>query len=96
VIFVTGHAKDPDVRKDMTSIMADSTMVGPSLYLEKPVTPEGYLNSICKILDVARQEAPEDANRVDELRRQAEALLESADAETIEALLKQLKRVGKP
>jgi CheY-like chemotaxis protein len=90
VIFVTGHAKDPEVRRDMTDVMADSTMMGPSLYLEKPVTPESYLAHICKILGV---ECPREARpeRVEDLRRQAIELLQGADTDTLEAMLDRLK-----
>jgi len=46
VIIVTAHARDPKVQRDLRETLADSTMVGPSLYLEKPVTPQSYLRSI--------------------------------------------------
>jgi CheY-like chemotaxis protein len=95
IVFVTGHAKDPDLKKDITAAMADSTMVGPSLCLEKPVTPESYLNHICNILGVKCPEDTEEADRAEELRREARALLETADSKTIEALLDRLKRVGR-
>ena len=92
VVFVTGHAKDPDVNKDMAQIMADSTMVGPSLCLEKPVTPDGYLNHICSILGVEHEPDAEERERAEELRREAQELLASADAGTLEKLLDRLKR----
>jgi CheY-like chemotaxis protein len=92
VVFVTGHAKDPDVNKDMAQVMADSTMVGPSMCLEKPVTPDGYLHHICSILGVEHEQEAEDANRAAELRREARELLATADAGTLEALLDKLKR----
>ena len=91
VIFVTGHAKDPDVKRDVASVMADSTMVGPSLYLEKPVTPESYLAHICKIVGVDCPDASGGADRAEALRKEAKALLENADAETIEAMLARMK-----
>jgi CheY-like chemotaxis protein len=92
VIFVTGHAQDPDVRRDMDEVMADSTMMGPSLYLEKPVTPHSYLAHICKILKVACPGEAEEGGRTAELRRRAQELLEGADAHTLEQMLEKLKR----
>jgi CheY-like chemotaxis protein len=94
VVFVTGHAKDPDVKADMRAVMESSTLVGPSLCLEKPVTPESYLNHICEILGVKRQDQVLDSDRAAELRREAETLLETADPETIEAILERLRKVG--
>jgi CheY-like chemotaxis protein len=89
VIFVTGHAKDPGVRKDVDEAMEDSTMVGPSMYLEKPVTPRSYLNHICRILGV---KLPESVESKDDLRRKALQMLEDADENTLEAVLRKLKR----
>jgi CheY-like chemotaxis protein len=92
VIFVTGHAKDPDVQRDMTKVMQDSTMVGPSLYLEKPVTPQAYLEHICKILSVRLPEGVTGPERAAELRDQARELLDKADPATLEAMIEKLKR----
>jgi CheY-like chemotaxis protein len=91
VIFVTGHAHDPGVRKDVAEALAGSTMSGPSLYLEKPVTPVSYLNHICKILGVACPMESELNDRRDELRRRAMELLNGADAEALEAAIRKLK-----
>lgn len=95
VIFVTGHARDPDIRRDMDEVMADSTMLGPSLYLEKPVTPHRYLAHICKILRVACPEEADGGDRTRELREQARELLEGADAHTLEQMLEKLRRSGR-
>lgn len=92
VVFVTGHARDPEVKKDVASIMANGSMVGPSLCLEKPVTPDSYLGHICKILGVEWSGSEEESDRAEELRDRARSLLESADARTLEAMLEQMKR----
>jgi len=91
VIFVTGHANDPDVRRDVGQVLEDKTMMGPSLYLEKPVTPRSYLNHICKTLNV-QPPAEDDTSSAEDLRRQAKELLDSADADTLQAMLDKLKR----
>lgn len=95
VIIVTAHARDPKVRNDLDEVLAESTMTGPSLYLEKPVTPRRYLQSICQILGI---EASIDDDGVGDsssaLREQAMKLMGSADAATLEAVLSRLRRGG--
>lgn len=95
VIMVTAHAKDPEVRKSVDQVLAASTMVGPSLYLEKPVTPQRYLRKICEILGVAAP-IPESPNGDSHqaLRDEAKNLLNGADAATIEEVLGRLRRTG--
>ena len=91
VIFVTGHAHDPGVRRDVTEALAGSTMAGPAMYLEKPVTPASYLAHICRILKLNCPEEAEAPDRAEELRRQALELLEKADPKALEAAIKKLK-----
>jgi CheY-like chemotaxis protein len=95
VIIVTAHARDPKVQRDLSETLAESTMVGPSLYLEKPVTPQSYLRSICDILGV-EAEIPElafsDSSEI--LRDEARQLLENADAATLEEVLSRLRTEG--
>jgi CheY-like chemotaxis protein len=95
VIIVTAHARDPKVQRDLSETLADSTMVGPSLYLEKPVTPLSYLQSICDILGVeADLGGPMFAGSSESLRDEARQLLDSADAATLEAVLGRLRAEG--
>jgi len=91
VIFVTGHAHDPGVRRDVTAALEGSTMAGPAMYLEKPVTPGSYLAHICRILKLTCPEDAEKSDRSEELRRQARELLEHADPAALEAAIKKLK-----
>jgi len=91
VIFVTGHAHDPGVRRDVTEALAGSTMAGPAMYLEKPVTPASYLAHICRILKLDCPGPAEAADRTEELRRKALELLEKADPAALEAAIKKLK-----
>ena len=92
VIIVTAHARDPKVQRDLSETLADSTMVGPSLYLEKPVTSQSYLRSICDILGVeAGIEGLMFADSGDSMRDEARQLLDNADAATLEAVLGRLR-----
>ena len=95
VIIVTAHARDPKVQRDLKETLAGSTMVGPSLYLEKPVTPQSYLRSICEILGVEAELAgPMVADSSESLRSEARQLLDNADAATLEAVLGRLRLEG--
>jgi hypothetical protein len=68
-------------------------MAGPSLYLEKPVTPQRYLHRICEILGVDAQIPTEgDGDSHQALRDKAKSLLNGADAATIEEVLGRLRR----
>jgi CheY-like chemotaxis protein len=91
VIFVTGHAHDPGVRKDVTEALAGSTMTGPAMYLEKPVTPHGYLANICRILNLEYEADGPDEGRTDAMRREVRDLLDGADPEALAAALEKLK-----
>lgn len=92
VVIVSGHAHDAGVRGDLDEVLADSSMVGPSLCLDKPITPEKYVRHVCELLGV---EVPDEGHRLDptdELRRRAVDLLGAADQDTLEAVLAELKR----
>ena len=95
VIIVTAHARDPKIQRDLHEVLADSTMGGPSLYLDKPVTPKSYLRNICEVLGV---EAPVEGTMFgdssDSLRDEARELLDGADSATLEAVLDQLRKPG--
>ena len=95
VIIVTAHARDPKVQRDLRETLADSTMVGPSLYLEKPVTPQSYLRSICDILGVEGEIGGlMSADSGESMRDEARQLLDNADAATLEAVLGRLRAEG--
>jgi CheY-like chemotaxis protein len=90
VIVVTAHARDPKVRGDLTDVLADSSLAGPSLYLEKPVTPRRYLESVCRVLDV--EPKPDEPVDDDALRREAADLLQHADPEAVAEIVNRLRR----
>ncbi|MEJ2369164.1 MAG: response regulator [Acidobacteriota bacterium] len=67
------------------------SMVGPATYLEKPVTGARYVRAVADLLGVEIEGGGEEADAGD-LRRQAEALLRSADSETLKEALRLLKK----
>ena len=91
VVIVTGHAQDPDIRRPLEQVLAESSMAGPSLYLEKPVTAQTYLEALCKVLKVKPRSEAVQATKGQGLRKQLDGLLADADEATLEALLAQLR-----
>lgn len=94
VLFVTGHAREEAVRKDLDAAgaLAESTLSGPSTYLEKPVTAEVFVKAVAGLLDVELEEAggiPEPPEEV--LRQRLLDLLEGADAAALKKALKVLQ-----
>lgn len=93
VLIVTGHARDEAVRRDLSTVLSESSISGPSVYLEKPVTPEAYLAHVCRTLGI-EPPAPDDDARESQavrLRHEAESLLHDADAEDLETVLRILR-----
>jgi CheY-like chemotaxis protein len=96
VVIVTGHARDPDIRRPLEQALAESSMAGPSLYLEKPVTAQGYLGAVCRILGVKPHPIDDGPPVGPRLREQVEQLLSEADEATLESVLTQLESRRKP
>jgi CheY-like chemotaxis protein len=95
ILIVTGHARDADIKDSIENLLQDSSLVGPSSCLEKPITPQGYLQTVCRILkvDLAVAGQPSgDSTLLDE----ASDLLRQADQSTLEAIISQLKGKKKP
>jgi CheY-like chemotaxis protein len=97
VVIVTAHARDPEVRREVSEhadVLAGSVITGPSMYLEKPVTPTKYLRGICDILGIEATLDPSGIppNSHAELRNEAKNLLDGADAATLEEVLGRLRQ----
>jgi len=92
VVIVTAHARDAGVRKDLDEALAESTMIGPSMYLEKPVTPRRYLKGIAEILGVAVDPS---GDSPESLRDEARVLLDDIDEATLGDLVDQLRKARK-
>jgi CheY-like chemotaxis protein len=96
VVIVTAHARDAGVRKDLDEALAESTMTGPSMYLEKPVTPTRYLRGISEILGVAIGTDGVDGDDSQEsMREEARMLLNNIDTATLQEVVDQLRKAGK-
>jgi CheY-like chemotaxis protein len=92
VVIVTGHAQDPDVRRPLEEVLAESSMAGPSLYLEKPVTSGRYLEALCRVLHVQPHEEAPAAREAGALRKRLDGLLANADESTLATLVEELEK----
>jgi CheY-like chemotaxis protein len=88
VLIVTAHAKTDMGKNDLESIMADSVMSGPGVYLEKPVKPTAYVRHIKEALGIEVTE--EDQDKVS-LREQLEDRVRTADPEVLRKALRALE-----
>jgi len=90
MLIVTAHAKTELGKGDLESIMADSVMSGPGVYLEKPVRPAAYVRHVKEALGIEVTE--EDDDKVN-LREELEDRMKDASPEAIRKALDALKDV---
>ncbi len=91
VIVVSGHSREPEVRRGLDEVLADSALSGPSLYLEKPVTADSYVEAVCRVLEVDRAAESPGAGDADRLRSEVAALISGAGPDALEAALQALR-----
>lgn len=92
VMIISGHTRDATVKRDLDDILSDSTISGPSVYLEKPVTPQKYLEQVCRILQVQHAPAAAEADPRERMRGEVSRLLDTADPAVREEVLEHLKK----
>jgi CheY-like chemotaxis protein len=90
VVIVTAHAGDEFGKKDINDIMENATVSGPELYLEKPVKPRHYVNTVKKILGLPAEEVVEEEE--DKLRSELRDLVQGADVAKLQQALEALKK----
>lgn len=81
IIVITAHARDEFASDDIKSFNAFTSGLKPRRTIEKPVTPEILVKTICEILNVE----PDDATK-----------FESSDVNEDEEKLLKILREGKP
>ena len=91
VLFVTGHARDEEVRRDLNAAasLAESTMSGPTTYLDKPVTAAKFVKAVAAAMRVDLPEAS--SPPVNSERDELQELIKSADPEALKEALRVLK-----
>jgi CheY-like chemotaxis protein len=91
-LIVTAHSKDDLGKSMMDNIFGDAALLGPGLYLEKPVHPATYVRCVCQALGV---ESPEsDSNSA--VREQILDSIRGADSATLSRVANVLKKERSP
>jgi len=92
VLIVTAHARDELGKVDLQDLLDNRVMSGPGTYLEKPVNPLNYVQSIQRALGIAETgEMTEKFN----LREELQDSLRNASPESLRTALDALKKKNK-
>jgi len=92
VLIVTAHAQDELGKRDLEDLLENRVMSGPGTYLEKPVNPLTYVQSIQRALGIEEtKQATDKINLKEELRTG----MQSASPEALRKALEALKEKGK-
>ncbi len=93
VVVVTAHARDELGAKDLQEVLDGKVLSGPQVYLEKPVRAEDFVNMVKRELGIESPEksAPAEEGSTQELKRQIQQLLNSANPEALKEAVKALQ-----
>ena len=89
VLVVTAHAGDEMGRKDLQDLLDNRVISGPGTYLEKPVNPRSYVQSIRRALGL---ETPGTAVEKIDLREELQDSMSQASPEAMKEALEVLRR----
>ena len=88
VLIVTAHAKDELGKRDLDDLLDNRVLSGPGVYLEKPVNPKTYVQSIQRALGIEVSQALDDRLSLKEALQDE---LKNASKEALEEALKALQ-----
>ena len=88
VLIVTAHARDELGKGDLQDLLDSRVMSGPGTYLEKPVNPLNYVQSIQRALGI--EETKETADKIS-LKEELQDSLQNASPEALRKALEALK-----
>ncbi|GAB4351717.1 MAG: hypothetical protein Kow0099_35850 [Candidatus Abyssubacteria bacterium] len=83
VVIVTAHARDELGSHDLKEILEGRTIQGPQVYLEKPVRAEDFVNMVKRELGIEAGPPPSPKPEPEELKREIQNLLASADPDAL-------------
>ena len=92
VLIVTAHAQDELGKGDLQDLLDSRVMSGPGTYLEKPVNPLSYVQSIQRALGI--EETEETADKIN-LKEELQESLRNASPEALRKALEALKKKNK-
>ena len=81
VIVITAHAKNEFASEDIKSFNAFTSGLKPRRTIEKPVTPEVLIKTICDILDVAPEPPAPPSKEITEDEEKLLKMLREGDAD---------------
>jgi CheY-like chemotaxis protein len=91
-LIVTAHSQDDLGRPMMEGIFGDAVLLGPGLYLEKPVQPAAYVRCICQALGL--EPPAEDSSAA--VRKRILEMVRGADSDTLNRVANVLKKERSP
>ena len=92
VIIVTAHAHDEFGKADFSNLIEGKIISGPSTYIEKPVSPQKYVNTVQRILGLPESEIVSEKKSKDDLQKELQKMLDTADKTKLQEALNLLKK----
>ena len=92
VLIVTAHARDELGKGDLQDLLDNRVMSGPGTYLEKPVNPLTYVQSIQRALGI--EETEETVDKIN-LKEELQDSIRNASPEALRKALEALKKKAK-
>ncbi|MCL5271121.1 MAG: response regulator [bacterium] len=89
VLIVTAHARTDLGKPQMEEIFEKTALLGPGLYLEKPVKPRQYIRCVKQALGLSFSESDEDDA---DIKNEIQTLLNDANSESLARALAALKK----
>ncbi len=86
VIVITAHAKNEFASEDIKSFNAFTSGLKPRRTIEKPVTPEKLVNTICEILDVEPEISDTDNQYASAEQEKLMKMITESDSETLDQI----------
>ena len=92
VLFVSGHVRETIDGSSLMEILKDRTLSGPATYLEKPVNAQNFIRTVQNIVGV-ESSPPKPQEAVEKsLKEEVESLLQDAAPETLQDILRMLRK----
>jgi CheY-like chemotaxis protein len=93
VLIVTAHARDELGKRDLDDILENRVLSGPGIYLEKPVNPVTYVQSIQRALGLEVSKETDDRLSLKEaLQDEMKGASKQALKEALKALQTRMKK----
>jgi len=89
VLIVTAHARDELGKGELQDLLENRVMSGPGTYLEKPVNPLTYVQSIQRALGI--QQTEQTADKIS-LKEKLQESLQNASPDALRMALEALKK----